>query len=132
MWLSNANSNAIVITDLTAPPATVESLEVLFPAGPVSRAEARSRVRFGLAASCIMLDYGVSKCTKILCREYKREKTSLGKLNMIYTLTLLESSGIIRKPEGKRGASSANEASIGANMSSAQVPIAFSSIPLHS
>lgn len=47
-------------------------------------------------------------------------------------MTLLESRGIMRKPDGKRGASSAKEASIGANMSSAQVPTAFSSIPLQS
>jgi hypothetical protein len=39
---------------------------------------------------------------------------------------------MMRKPEGRRGASSAKEASIGAKISSAQVPTAFSSIPLHS
>lgn len=38
----------------------------------------------------------------------------------------------MRKPEGRRGASSAKDASIGANISSAQVPMAFSSIPLQS
>jgi hypothetical protein len=38
----------------------------------------------------------------------------------------------MRNPEGRRGASSAKEASIGANISSAQVPTAFSSIPLQS
>lgn len=38
----------------------------------------------------------------------------------------------MRKPEGRRGASSAKDASIGANISSAGVPIAFSSIPLQS
>lgn len=43
-----------------------------------------------------------------------------------------ESRGMMRNPEGKRGTSSVKEASIGANMSSAHVPIAFSSIPLHS
>lgn len=48
-----------------------------------------------------------------------------------HSRTLPESSGMMRKPEGRRGASSTNEASIGANMSSAQVPTAFSSIPLH-
>ncbi|GMP34957.1 hypothetical protein CsSME_00007608 [Camellia sinensis var. sinensis] len=96
MWLSNTNSNAIVITDLVLPLIPAQSLDSLFPAGPISRAEARSRVRFGLEAS------------------------------------FPESRGMMRKPEGKRGASSANEASIGANMSSAQVPTAFSSMPLHS
>nr|GMC86756.1 hypothetical protein Iba_chr04dCG13820 [Ipomoea batatas] len=39
---------------------------------------------------------------------------------------------MIRKPEGRSGASSANEASMGAKMSSAQVPTAFSSTPLQS
>lgn len=46
-------------------------------------------------------------------------------------LTFPESKGIIRNPEGKRGASSAKDASIGAKISSAQEPTAFSSIPLH-
>lgn len=40
--------------------------------------------------------------------------------------------GIIRNPEGKSGASSVKEASIGAKISSAEVPIEFSSTPLHS
>lgn len=39
---------------------------------------------------------------------------------------------MIRKPEGRRGASSAKEASIGAKTSSAHVPTAFSSTPLQS
>lgn len=39
---------------------------------------------------------------------------------------------MIRKPEGKSGASSAKEGSMGANMSSAHVPTALSSIPPHS
>jgi hypothetical protein len=47
-------------------------------------------------------------------------------------LTFPDSRGMMRNPEGRSGASSANEASIGANISSAQVPIAFSSIPLQS
>jgi len=38
----------------------------------------------------------------------------------------------MRKPEGRRGASSVKEASIGAKISSAEVPIAFSSTPLQS
>jgi hypothetical protein len=38
----------------------------------------------------------------------------------------------MRNPEGRRGASSAKDASIGANISSAQVLTAFSSIPLQS
>ena len=38
----------------------------------------------------------------------------------------------MRKPEGKRGASSAKVASMGANISSAHVPTAFSSIPQQS
>lgn len=46
--------------------------------------------------------------------------------------TFPESRGMIRKPDGRSGASSAKEASIGANISSAQVPTAFSSIPLQS
>jgi len=37
----------------------------------------------------------------------------------------------MRKPEGTNGASSGNISSIGANMSSEQVPTAFSSVPLH-
>lgn len=44
-------------------------------------------------------------------------------------LTVLESRGIMRKPEGRRGASSAKEESIGANISSAHVPTEFSSTP---
>lgn len=40
--------------------------------------------------------------------------------------------GIIRKPDGSSGASSVKEASIGAKISSAEVPMAFSSTPLHS
>lgn len=47
-------------------------------------------------------------------------------------LTTLESRGIIRKPEGRSGASSEKEASIGAKMSSEHVPTAFSSTPLQS
>lgn len=43
-----------------------------------------------------------------------------------------ESKGIIRNPEGRRGASSANDASIGAKISSAQEPTAFSSSHLSS
>lgn len=43
-----------------------------------------------------------------------------------------ESRGIMRKPEGKIGASSEKDASIGANMSSAQVPTERSSTPLQS
>lgn len=39
---------------------------------------------------------------------------------------------MIRKPEGIIGASSENEASIGAKTSSAQLPTAFSSTPLQS
>lgn len=38
----------------------------------------------------------------------------------------------MRKPEGIIGASSENEASMGAKMSSAQFPTAFSSTPLQS
>lgn len=45
--------------------------------------------------------------------------------------TAFESRGMMRKPEGRRGASSEKEASIGANTSSAQVPTALSSTPLH-
>lgn len=37
---------------------------------------------------------------------------------------------MMRKPEGRRGASSGNISSIGANTSSEQAPTAFSSIPL--
>lgn len=40
------------------------------------------------------------------------------------------SNGMMRKPEGRRGASSGNISSIGANTSSEQAPTAFSSIPL--
>jgi hypothetical protein len=47
-------------------------------------------------------------------------------------LTFADSREMMRNPEGRSGASSANEASIGANISSAQVPIAFTSIPLQS
>jgi len=46
--------------------------------------------------------------------------------------TFPDSRGMMRNPEGRRGASSAKEASIGADISSAQVPTAFSSIPLQS
>uniref|UniRef100_A0A7C9ECG9 Uncharacterized protein n=1 Tax=Opuntia streptacantha TaxID=393608 RepID=A0A7C9ECG9_OPUST len=84
------------MTDLMLLPEAELSVEDLFPEGPTSSAEARSKVRFGLEAS------------------------------------FTESRGIMRNPEGRRGASSAKEASIGANISSAQVPTAFSSIPLHS
>jgi hypothetical protein len=45
-------------------------------------------------------------------------------------LTIPESKGIMRKPEGIIGASSEKEASMGAKMSSAEVPTAFSSTPL--
>ena len=38
----------------------------------------------------------------------------------------------MRKPDGRIGASSEKEASIGAKTSSAQVPTAFSSTALHS
>lgn len=47
-------------------------------------------------------------------------------------LTIRESRGMIRKPEGRIGPSSENEASMGAKTSSAQVPTEFSSTPLHS
>ena len=52
IWLSNANSNAIVITDLIQPEFPALSFEARFPLGPMSRADARSRVRLGLEASC--------------------------------------------------------------------------------
>jgi hypothetical protein len=45
-------------------------------------------------------------------------------------LTIPESKGIMQKPEGIIGASSEKEASMGAKMSSAEVPTAFSSTPL--
>ena len=51
MWLSNANSNAIVITDLVQPLEAVYLLQPLFPVEPISRAEARSRVRLGQDSS---------------------------------------------------------------------------------
>lgn len=54
------------------------------------------------------------------------------KWKRLFVLTFVESRGMIRKPEGSRGASSAKEASIGANISSAHVPTAFSSMPLQS
>lgn len=38
----------------------------------------------------------------------------------------------MRKPDGRSGASSAKDASMGAKTSSAQVPTAFSSTPLQS
>jgi hypothetical protein len=60
MWLSNANSNAIVITDLVQPELAEKSLDALFPA-PTSRAEARSNVRFGLEASCIIFNALIKK-----------------------------------------------------------------------
>ena len=43
-----------------------------------------------------------------------------------------ESRGMMRKPDGRIGASSEKEASIGAKMSSAEVPTVFSSTPLQS
>lgn len=46
--------------------------------------------------------------------------------------TVFTSSGITRKPDGNRGASSAKDSSIGAKTSWAQAPIAFSSTPLQS
>jgi hypothetical protein len=49
---SKANSNAIVITDLTQPEFPALSLSARFPVGPpTSRADARSRVALGLEAS---------------------------------------------------------------------------------
>ena len=51
IWLSNANSNAIVITDLIQLEFPAHSFEARFPLGPMSRADARSRVRLGLEAS---------------------------------------------------------------------------------
>lgn len=54
------------------------------------------------------------------------------KVQQYMKLTFPDSRGIMRNPEGRSGASSAKEASIGANISSAHVPIAFSSIPLQS
>lgn len=47
-------------------------------------------------------------------------------------LTVPESRGMMRKPEGKMGASSEKDASIGAKTSSALVPTACSSTPLQS
>ena len=56
IWLSIPNSNAIVITDLAHVPEipdwSVEAFVV--PAGPISSAEARSKVRFGLDTSCFL------------------------------------------------------------------------------
>lgn len=46
--------------------------------------------------------------------------------------TIPESRGMMRKPDGRIGASSEKEASIGAKMSSAEVPTVFSSTPLQS
>ena len=51
IWLSNANSNAIVITDLIQL-ELAHPFEARFPLGPTSRADARSSVRLGLEASC--------------------------------------------------------------------------------
>jgi len=47
-------------------------------------------------------------------------------------LTVTVSRGIIRNPEGNKGALSTKDASIGAKTSSEQVQIAFSSTPLQS
>lgn len=52
--------------------------------------------------------------------------------NELEVFTTPVSRGMMRKPEGRRGASSAKDASMGAKTSSAQVPIAFSSTPLQS
>jgi hypothetical protein len=48
-----------------------------------------------------------------------------------YILTRGESIGMMRKPEGSRGESSLKDASMGAKISSEQVPIVFSSTPLY-
>jgi len=47
-------------------------------------------------------------------------------------LAVPDSRGMMRKPEGKMGASSEKDASIGAKISSALVPTACSSTPLQS
>jgi len=47
-------------------------------------------------------------------------------------LTFEDSIGMMRNPDGRRGASSEKDASIGAKTSSAQAPTAFSSTPLQS
>ena len=50
-WLSKANWNAIVMTDMMLLPEAELSVEDLFPNGPTSRAAASAKVRFGLDAS---------------------------------------------------------------------------------
>lgn len=55
MWLSNANWKAIVMADLEVLLVTARSFDGLLPPFPVSRADARSTVRFGLDATCEIL-----------------------------------------------------------------------------
>lgn len=68
-WTSNTNWNAIVITDFDFPDWPAQSPEALFPAGPTSRAEARSSVRFGLEASC-----RISKCTNFISKRIQLQR----------------------------------------------------------